>query len=533
MKKSLLKTLILTLVAGLFATSCSSKKDNDLEDMLAKTATDSDVLILSGDVEHFLDELEIKDKDGRLILPGYLQNAVNAMGSSAIRETIGLFTDNTSGIDYEDVLLTLNMDNDEMTSIFVFAVDDEKDFIGTIEKATGNAEVTEVEGFKAVGFEKSEILLKDNLGYVVITDKGLLSPTESVAVLNAKAEKAKAQPLAKWKEKYLDADCVVSVLMDYNKIKDIAAMPDASVGVPVNFDYVGVSFNLDGPAMKLTSKMFNKGGEILPTPYIGKFDMALMDYAYPTDFAALSFALSKEGYNTLRDAFSAAGKQLMIQEQDEEWFEASSYAYCRQGANVFDEVSRITSEYLTEQGAFFSFGLADNFSLATSDLQSPSSYHFVLAAHINPEKSDEAYAFITQKLTNVAETMKTLPETNGIKTTVATIKQVERFDYKHDDWVTSTFDVYVVLDDNTLVVSNGPIVRKGGAQFTKDVFKDSAVAFQVIADSNNPVVKELGLKKGVNLYGYSKAKDNELVFEITGTKENLVPALFGLATGNF
>lgn len=532
MYKKAIKFLTLLLAVGLFS-ACSSKHDNDIEDMISLTAADSDLLVLSGDVETLLKQLEIKEDDGKLEFPTYLQTVINLFGNNGVRTFTDILSNRLEGLEYEEVLFTLGNSENGLTGVFVFPVDNEKELISSISQISPNTIEGQAGNYRTLTRGGFQVLLKDNLGFIVFSQNGLPTGEEAVEVLEAKMKTAAEKPLARWKEKYLDSDKVASVIFDVEQCADIIntlnrAMGNRAIDTTTSGwnlgDYVGCSFNLEGPAIKLKSEMFDKDGKPVKSPYVGDFDTGLMKYAWSTDFAAMSIALNQLAYDELAGQLSSAIREQLKSEM--------GYFDPRVSENLIEQVASLPKEYLTDKGLFASFGFAENVNLANTNFDSPEAYHIVVAASLKPDKANDAFVFIANTLAELGTLTPGIDNAMARSATV-TVKSNDRYDYASGEWISETYDINILLDKNTLVISNGKISQTGGANFTKDVFQNSAFAFQLIANDKNPLISQFGVKEGLDVYAFSKEYTNELVFQATNTNKKIVPALMGLLTGSF
>lgn len=519
--RSIKNLFLIPLLVGIMA-SCSSNRDNELDAMLAKVATDTDIILVSGNIEHLFEQLDIEVEKDRPVLPDYLQRAVNLFGGRALREATSVFTEKIDGINYEDVLIAVKKD---MKTIITFGLEDEGAFTTSIKKENKNIEVGSVGEYTTIGDEYAQILIKDNLAFVVVGRLGALAGQEAVNVLEEAASQASSAPLARWKKKYLAEDCVISAVVNYKGLLNLAQADGLSdfdiTGMSDMIEYVTFNFNLDGPEAKIESRMLDKEGEIIKQPYIGKFDTSLMAYSYPNDFVGVSFSLNNKGYTTLGSALSDMYKKTTRSQY-------SMFGVDRQMESMIDRVANLPAEFLADGGVFGSLGYPDGVTLAQLG-SNPMVWHFVVAADIKPEKIDEAFKSVTQLLAEEG-TVTVSPDS---KKAVVKIVSSEKYDYRTNDWVKETYDINVVVDGNTLVVSNDEVRKNKDVNFSKEVFAESAFGLQVIINEKNPVVSMMGIRQGVDFYVYCKEKTNEMVLKVTNSDKKIIPSTLGLLTGAF
>ena len=521
MKAKLLRIFVIAICTAVLA-SCSSKKDNDLDVMLSTATNDNDFLVVSVDVERLFEQMEIKEDDGRIELPEYMQKVINMFGNRSMRKGVELFTDGLKGIDYDDALLAFGEDKNGMNGLFVFALDDEDAFISSLRKINPRVQKGETADFKTVTVDDAQILMKDNLAYVAFTEQGCAKYTDAVDLIDARMKAAAANPLASWKRKCLERDNIGNCVLDTKKwmeFEGVSGAGEVQPAGPGNFgDYVAAAINLEGPEIKLSSEMLDKNGSVVTLPYMGKFDTGLMRYAWPGDFMAVSLSMNSKGYSEL-GAMMRKSISETLNRQRSGFFETKHFEA------MADQITRIPEEFVADGGIFASFGFAGGVSMSNTDFNSPEAYHFVVAVDIKPGKISEASEAAVKELVEIGG--------EKVSPSVIRFKTADNYDYRTGEWVTSYFNINVRSDGNTLVISNGDIKKGTSTPFSEKVFGQSAFAFQILVNDKNPLVSQMGFKEGLDCYAFAKADKSELVLRLTNTKNKFVPAVFGIMTGNF
>lgn len=520
-------TFVITL---LVLTACSSKKENGVDVKLAAVASDESALVMVGNVKKLFEQLDVEVTDNKIKLPEYLQSAINSMLDSEERSVVNNFVDEIEGLDYDDVVLAVNMNGKNAEAVLVFGVDDETDFEKSVMSSDKEVKKENIEDFVVLECEGLPILLKDNLAYVVFNDKNVDSK-EAADILKERKGAAEATPLNDWKKAYLVRDEVCNVLLDMETMSDICkdivnqdlmekfragAMGKGMEG------YLGVALNLNGPTLRISSCNFDKEGKEIKNPYVGKFNTEMMDYAYATDFVAIGVSANQEGYELLGESIRAQFATLMEDSFYKYYFNIGQYE------RIVNTVSALPAEYVSDGGVFVSGGFAEGIKLSNLEYDSPLSYHLVAVVDLQPEKARNAYEAVCKEFEAISGSKGKTERENGVEIYSIKLKYAEDYDMYEDAWRTSSLDVYIALDGTKLIVTNAPVRRSNQINFNKEIFDGCCAAMQTVINDKTPVISEFGFKEGLNAYVVSKATENVFEATLTETDNKFVPAVFGL-----
>lgn len=518
------------IIAALAMHSCSCNKVQDLSSKLAAIAGDETQLIATGNIAMLFNQLDVEVKDGHPVLPQYLQLAVNRFTDSDMRRDINDVVSKVEGVEYDNAVLTFDTKGESFAAVLVFGVSDPGVFAKSVGKITKDAKTGSFGNFTTVSFNDAKVLLKDNLGFVVVSDDGCLDYEKAAEFISERQLAATEKPLSSWKKEYLTQENIVNCLVSNRLSENVTSQ----IGIPVSLPnsdnlkiadgFTGFTFGLDAQTLRLTGVNLDPEGKAIANPYVGKFNTSLMDYAADYDFAALSFCMTRQGYETLAEGIEAQVEQL----KKAPGF--NSYAYGRILSVVLG-ASRLPAEYLSDAGAFIALGFVKDATVASTNFGSPAGYHFVVAADLIPEKSAEGYNLLCDELTKLSKTAgKMSVSRSGNKCSVA-VKYGEDYDYLRDEWTYVTVDINIELTGNTLVISNAPISKSAKNVFNKEFFAESMCSAQIVLNGSTPVISQFGIKEGLDAHFRSGALSNELTVKITGTDKKFFPAVLGFLGG--
>lgn len=512
---------------------CSSKKNNGADAQLAAIAADKSLMVVSGDIKRLFDQLDIKSDDGHVVLPDYMVNALNLLGGEQGRKVVAE-VQSFEGVDFTDITMSLNDVDGQMLGTLAFAVTDDDDLEDWLTKAAGHVEESKTDGCEVLSTGDFAVVLSDDMGFVLFNERKTLQGADAVAALNELKARSAANPLSDWKKTYLAQESVVKILVDgqLSKAVTVDEAPGMTahpfmktMGVNDNDPYyVGMTMNLDGPTVSATIEALGPKGDVMKSPYMGRFDTSLMEYAYPTDIVGVSVAMNRLGYEMI----GQSAKQAFEGEQASDFSELMDMRYYRQ---LVDELVNIPAEYLTEGGLFGSFGIAEGQTLGTFNNTSPRSYHLVVAARVQPDKALAAFDGVCAQIARMAGTPGCKGSQGGMSTYVVPLSTADRFDYKKGYWISETMDITVALDNDVLIVTNSEIRKNASTPFSKQLFEGSCLAIQSVVNDKTPVFKDMGMKEGLEIEMAVKDGKTEARATVTDTQKNFLQAVLGVFAG--
>lgn len=516
MKKLKLSYLTLIVIIGLFMTvsSCSNRETKDLDSKLSEIVSDDDQLVITGDISRLFDQLEITVTDGVPRLPGYLKDALNTFGSGTAGRIEKLFGD-CDAVEFDNIVMTMKKDENTVDFVLVFGVRDINALVEKIKSADSDVESTKKNGYTVFHDAAFSLLLKDGTGYALFTTAE--NGGEPVEIIEAMRKAASENPLAQWKKEFLKKENVFNSLVNQKLLNRKSILASVS-------DYAGFSLNLAGPSLTLVSVYLDGNGNEVRNPYMGDFDTSLIDYAYPGDMVGLSLSMNSNGYNELSDGFSKFLTSLGmggigVYSEDGDEIEAYIEAF----AEVLDE-------YVSDKGLFVAAGLDEDANLAVSDFASPSTYHFVVAADLKPEKSLEAYDSLLQ-LFRTMNAKVSMTATDGAKSSCVLAFEINNgYDGGTGRMSYVKIDINMVLDGDVLVLSNAPVRKDSKHGFDSDVFRNTSIAFQMVLNSDYPLIKEFNVKEGIDWTIRFGEIETGSTVTVTDTDKKFVPALVGIFT---
>lgn len=517
-------------------TSCSS--DHGLEKKLDAVASNDSKLVVAFNIEQMFGQLEITDRDGHLELPEYFRTAINNFCAPRTRRQLNDIFDKAEGIGYDNCLLVV--DGESVTNIagmLVFTVTDESDFAKSMKAINPGVTTNPLKGYTDVKLNGADVLVKDNLGFLVFNTSGPVSGSTAADCIENFRKQAADHPLESWKKDALTSDASASTVMNNRWYTDLSGQLSPLGVQPANnsawqqkyYDgYTVAHLKLDGQTVKTVTQCVDAGGATLSNPYAGNFDTGLMDYAGSADFVAFSLGMNGEGYKTMGEALDASFNNFVRTAGLD-----SSIPDFAQWKGLITKIANAPAEYLSDKGAFVSFGFKADATLAGAKYYSPDFYHVVIAASLQPEKVQAAFNDLCSQMEQLARSSGHGSfDRQGTNCTVS-LPYDEDYDYLADKTVYNNVVIHMTIEGNTLVVSNAPISKNNGkTNFDKNIFESALFGAQIVANSETPIIKELGFKEGVDFSISARKETTDIVLTVTNTKQNFVPALFGLILGH-
>lgn len=516
--------LLLVVAAVGMMPSCSCDSQKGLADKIDEVVSDNTDLVITGDIARCFNQLEIAVENGKVVLPDYITQLMNQTMNSKERIGFTEFLDKFEGLDYDNTLLAFNFNGMAPQAIFVFGVTDEDTFANSLKALEDGIKTGKAGSYTTVGGEAIQILMSGKTAYFTVDMTGPLTGDSAVKAIEGWQKKASEKPLASWKKDFLTRPNIVNGLLSakpFYQIIKLASGNDPMVnmkkmGMEALADgFIGFSANLEGPTFEIAGVSMDKDGKPVAANIGGKFNESMMDYAAYTDMVAFSLCLNENGYKNLAEQTkSIAGNEL-----------AGLPAGMQSGMlDIIGKITELPAEYLSDGGIFASGGIASGVTMADFNPDSPKCYHVVVAADIKPEKAREAYSSICELLDNMAGKAGT---NSGDEYTVAVKVNVGDDDVT-DQPVYVEVPVYVKLEGNVVIVSNAPIVKAQYIPFDKTLFASSQVMIQAVITKATPVVKDLELPVGVNVFSMGSGADGKFIATFTDTEKKFFPVLVDL-----
>lgn len=517
------------VVSVVLMQSCSCNKDNDLDAKLNAVASDDTPILIVGNLERVIDQLEIMDNDGKLEMPRYMTDMINRNLGSRARRDAQSALDVLSNINHDNMVMAIDADERSVDAILVFAVDDYDDLEDALKEAIDDVDFDEEDDYNVITIERDlQILVKDNLAYVVANEKGILKNGQAVREIEKWRSNAESKPIAEWKRSYLKENNICNALIYIEKYTEMSLRSlrgdekalAMSIMKELNFGaYVKYSVNLEGPTMSIKAVNVDNNGNAVKLNCTGTFDTSLMNYATSNDIMAASVCMNQTSMTKVADFLTNTFKSMIA---NDDYY---SQSMKDRQIDEFRSIVNLPSQYMSNGGAFAAVGL--NPGVTPDELESYKSYHFVGALALQPGKANEAYDYLTNLLEQTTGIYGQTADTGSMRVKVYGIQNA-RYDWYADDYVYETMNVYVALDGNNLVVSNAPISKNGGSPFSASVFTGSTIAFQGVLTPRTPGMSELGITNGLNVTAKSDVTTGEFNVTITGTDQKFVPAVFSM-----
>lgn len=522
---------LMPLVAAiLLLAGCSSSEKREASSMLETVVSDNTEFVVVVNFNKFFEQSEIKVENGEIVLPDYLKRYTGLLGGSPLSELNSI-----QGIDYDNLVFAFDgLNNREMEGVMMFGLKDEASFINSMEQINEDIKTGREGGFTTLGDGQTTLLIRDNIVYAVLSDKGIVSAKESFAYLEDKFDAAASSPLSGWKKNYLTSSKVVNVLVKADYILDAYGKSFGAedydflkaAGVEeIKDGYFGFYFNMDGPSIRFGASGFAQNGEPVKSDLNGKFNRKMMDYAYPTDMLAFGWSMNEKGYKlfkkSLKEVFNAPATSYGISSSQKEMIEA-----------IVDEYSGYPAEYLSDGGLFMSGGFAANTTLNNFEASSPNSYHILASFDLKQDKAAEALREMNEIMSEftAAAGGKSGETTFGdLKQTVYTIPFVSDGDIFGATDTPRDIKIYVAMDGNILLLSND-VIKKSRNVFKPEIFEGCMTAFELLVTPDSEIGSLLGGKLGIEADMTSRNDEGEFVLTFTGSDTNFLRTLVELVS---
>ena len=535
------QTVVFALTVVLMQ-SCSCNGNADLEAKLKAVASDSTQVLMVGNFDRLFDQTGIKVDGDQVQLPEYLINTINNTLASSTRQNINFAIKDLRGIKYNNFVVAIKLpDTDKqqlaaMPSVaMVFSVSDEGDLEKSLAKIDPGVSSEKLNGYRLIGTRRFQIAVKDKLGYAVFAGGNPLTGANVVEAIEGWNKQAEEAPLSSWKKDFLCSDKVYNLIVgtgwffenmakvnpmyspDFLKTQGLEAVADG---------FATFSANLDDQTAQLVVSMLDKDGKEVKNPYAGKFNTDMMKYASAGNVLAFSTAINHAGYEAQAKALNEVFDGMKSQ--------AGMFSYVvPMLENIFKGLTDFTTKYMSDGGFFLTAGFADDATLVKLARPSADDFRIVLTADLLKDKAAEGYDYICNKVGEAMKTAtRTSSESNGMKVTTFSTREITDYDFRTEQDVYSTFNINVALDGNILVVSNTAVAKSNECPFDKKLFENSAASAQLVINKKTPVLSMLGLPFGVDATLQTKQSTATLEVKVTDTDKHVLEAVLGFLVGS-
>lgn len=527
--------LFLLAVVGMQSCSCNDKHES-VADKIEYAIPGDCSIVFAGDINRLLSATEIKVSGDEVELPAYLKDFMNSVvRSERQRKEIQEGLDVLKVIDCTNCVGGIRfISSDDVEALIMFNVEDEDEFADAIGELNSSFERGEEDGYVTVGNEYAKFCLKDgNCFFVATSDKG------GAEVIEKWAEAAKKNPLASWQKDYLVQARIFGMVLDFKNI--VKVMPAQAVeqmkqqmgtyGLDQLLDgTVTMGFDLDGETAKVEMAIAGADGKPMESVMNGKFNGALLDYTTPDDVLAFGWAMSGKGYEMalqgIRNAKEEMNKYQGLISYD------PNMRMVMELLEAEDQILPVAKEYLADGGLMVAAGVkadADIINMVMGKVVDINDFHAVVALDCKPGKAAEAFDFLVDKLQEnpLCTINRDGNEAQGkVQFADSDVTYVKGVGLK------AVANVYVKVDGNVLVISNQPIVKGSGNNFSKDVFSGSMTTLQLKVDKDFAPIRAFAFKAGIDILLTSDGSMAKAEATFTGKEGKFIPTLFDIISGN-
>lgn len=508
-------------VAGMH--SCSCEKHETVESKIDYVLSDSVAVAFAGDIERFFQALDVVVDDGVAVMPEYMSNVINTLVSRQSRKDIEDVLANLKGLGYTNFVGGIKSEN-HITGLVVFDVEDEGDFVKSFKGNDESFAVGSCKGFDTVGNDRFAILVKDHLGFIAMKNGRIMSGLDAVEIVNDWIEDAWQVPLSAWKKERLTSPHVANALCTFAPL--LAQLPSrarAEVEAEVTNvvgsvdNWYGMMFDLDGENMLAGLSVLTADGKQTANTYKGKFDAELLKYSGKNDIFGCALALNESGRKNIARTITNVLNQ--------QGFDDGSRMYVDQIVEAVEQVS----ENVSDGGAFFAMGFSDDVDTKEFDPLDLGTYHFVLAADLKPETAEAVYNRLCQNVEREFGGYGTVTRTDNSMQIKVMVDA--GYDFRQEQMLYSEYNLYVELQGQTVVMSNGKPTKRESNNFTPAVFDGSIMAAQISIPQNFPAFASFDITNGLNVTISVKEKEATFGASLKGTNGKFVPGIFKIVTG--
>lgn len=457
--KKILSPVALVCAAVMTLASCGN--NTSVSDKIKEYIPDDCMMVVSGDVERALGQLNCKtNSDGQIELPDELSQL------TSYDKDINKLLD-FKGIDWNNVVVGVRDKGEKLSALVIFSVTDIDTFCKSMKDAEDDEtlEVDKDGDYTTFGDKRHVIALKDNLGFLAIKNGTLVKQSKAASTIDEWRDNAKESPLADWKLDYMTQNRIFNMLIDGKKVGNMLMdfMPYGINSLP-SMEYLikgfmGFHMDADGPQITMGGEFMDADGKTKTIPQAGSFDASLLAYASPKDIMAFG-----AGFGSTKDMALGFGALPGMNKQMLEQLQA---VY-----DLFDGSSLMGAAGPLNGLGSFTDPQYDN-------------WHFVAAAKLkgdNASKAKDLIAMLAAAADSAAVTG------NEMVLNIPVKYSYDDFDYEYsepdfygDDYVQQpkiTYGkLYIKQEGDVLVVSNAPISKQSNS-FKAGEFEGKCGEFQ-------------------------------------------------------
>lgn len=457
--KKILSPVALICAAVMTLASCGN--NTSVSDKIKEYIPDDCMMVVSGDVERALGQLNCKtNSDGQIELPDELSQL------TSYDKDINKLLD-FKGIDWNNVVVGVRDKGEKLSALVIFSVTDIDTFCKSMKDAEDDEtlEVDKDGDYTTFGDKRHVIALKDNLGFLAIKNGTLVKQSKAASTIDEWRDNAKESPLADWKLDYMTQNRIFNMLIDGKKVGNMLMdfMPYGINSLPsmeyLTKGFMGFHMDADGPQITMGGEFMDADGKTKTIPQAGSFDASLLAYASPKDIMAFG-----TGFGSTKDMALGFGALPGMNKQMLEQLQA---VY-----DLFDGSSLMGAAGPLNGLGSFTDPQYDN-------------WHFVAAAKLkgdNASKAKDLIAMLAAAADSAAVTG------NEMVLNIPVKYSYDDFDYEYsepdfygDDYVQQpkiTYGkLYIKQEGDVLVVSNAPISKQSNS-FKAGEFEGKCGEFQ-------------------------------------------------------
>lgn len=459
--KKILSPVALVCAAVMTLASCgnSSSVSNKIKEYIP----DDCMMVLSGDVERVLGQLNCKtNSDEQIELSDELSQL--ASYDKDINKLLEF-----KGIDWNNVVVGVRGKGEKMSVLVIFSVTDIDTFCKSMKDAEDDEtlEVDKDGDYTTFGDKRHVIALKDNLGFLAIKNGTLVKQSKAASTIDEWRDNAKESPLADWKLDYMTQNRIFNMLINGKKMADIIMSDYMMIPGIKNMPYMeyltkgfmGFHMDADGPRITMGGEFMDADGKTKTIPQAGSFDASLLAYASSKDIMAFG-----AGIGSTKDMAQGFGALPGMNKQMLEQLQA---VY-----DLFDGSSLM--------GAAGPLNGLESFTNMKYN-----NWHFVLAAKLKGDNASKAKDMLAML---AAATDSAVATGNEMVLNIPVDYSYDDFDYEYsepdfygDDYVPQpkiTYGkLYIKQEGNVLVMSNAPISKQSNS-FKAGEFEGKCGEFQ-------------------------------------------------------
>lgn len=480
------KSLSIIFAVLFTAMLCGCSHDKPAVDDLIKTyASNNADVVMVNDLDAWCKATNTKvNNDGSITLDPTFAKVADMLTSSI--NPLSTKISEFKGIDYTNCISVFDYSNN--FNLLIVRLKDEGDFGNSLKECGFSA--TNTNSYKIWTKNGQSILVKDRLAFAGGNDGEICDASKTESIINQFANDAKANPIADWKLNYLNGEGLIKSILKPEVVNMFFGIKNTG---PTENDllksmYVGLNFDVEDLTASVKYKCFDNDGKSVDLPYVTQFDTSLLKYASPKDIGVLGYGLDMTP--ELREKiFNVLCSNRILSTSDSELYN-----------KIID---------------FFG-----------GQIMIGGSMPLLVAEQISPAHQSRYMACITLAKGKDAE-LRSIAKQNasmlGIKKANS---DYSKFEIDLTSLISSQLDeypldnrlmVYVMIDNNQLVVSTSPISYEGGFKDTKPF--ENAV-FAGVLNIDKSTLAFVNAPFGFNVVMHGTKTDGYIDVTLTDTTGN-------------